>query len=91
MLLALFVAWVASYPLPDAYEAALGGIAVATWIVGSIVFRHGARCPRCNGNVGGHAPYLRLLRVRGLQPATFCPFCGVSLDAPIHGNGDDRR
>jgi hypothetical protein len=85
--LAMFTAatmlWMASeiYAVPR--FGRLGEIALLAGTVGFLVFHYIARCPRCRGNVGSHAHYLRLSRFPGLAPARFCPFCGVSLDAPV--------
>lgn len=68
----------------------LGTIAAAVTMAGLLAFHHGARCTRCRGNVGGHTHYLRLSRFPGMAPARFCPFCGVSLDAPVHADGEHR-
>lgn len=76
---------------PSWYYEWLTWIAMAGTITGFLTFHYAGRCPRCSGNVGGHTHYWRLRGWPGLSPAKFCPFCGVSLDAPRHaGEGGPR-
>jgi hypothetical protein len=52
-------------------------------LLGSVLFgKHGARCPRCRGNVGSRTQYFGEKTSRWFRRIDFCLFCGVSLDEP---------
>jgi hypothetical protein len=82
---------IAQEDAPSRLYEVLGWIALAGAITGFVAFHYAGRCPRCTGNLGGHTHYWRLRGWPGLAPAKFCPFCGVSLDAPCQASEGEPR
>jgi len=79
----LFVQLGIEYSGGNSNDLLLLALAFTPCAAGILLVTFGVRCPRCRANLGAVAAG-RFAFSRGAR-MNFCPFCGVSVDAPRDG------